>query len=69
MWAGPVDALSYIIAIAVLRGHFPPPPPNCCRHTKDCTDREGDPPGGRVCVPHSHPFKFDLAVHVAMLPW
>ena len=24
--------------------------PHCCRHTKDCTDREGDLPGGRVCV-------------------
>ena len=37
-WAGPVDALSYIIVLMRTFFVFP----NCCKHTKDCTDREGD---------------------------
>ena len=56
-WAGPVDALSYFIVIAVLRRTFFVFP-HCCKHTKDCTDR-GCP---RSHVRHHS--NLDLAVHM-----
>ena len=41
--------------------------PHCCKHTKNCTDREGDPVVESVCVPRSHVrhhSKLDSAVHI-----
>ena len=50
MWAGWVDALSYItVIIAVLRG-IPPIAVGTQRTALIHNYREGDPPGGRVCV-------------------